>query len=105
MINTLFSQLHNENWLKGLDRNSFLDRAAYYICELNAIHPFREGNGRIIRLYIDYLAVRSLGDLFDWTLTTQAEYLKACVDGFQHNYSSMFTILRRCFTSSLEPHK
>lgn len=34
----------------------FSMRAAYYIFELNMIHPFREGNGRSIREFIRQLA-------------------------------------------------
>ncbi|MGH9764525.1 MAG: Fic/DOC family protein, partial [Blastocatellia bacterium] len=38
--------LAGEGCLAGLDATSFADRAAFYLSELNAAHPFREGNGR-----------------------------------------------------------
>ena len=104
-MDSLFNELQHENWLEGLDKEPFLERVAYYICEINAVHPFREGNGRIIRLYIDTLAVRSIADLFDWTLTTQDQYLKACIDGFQQNYRSMLTILKHCILLHSGPDK
>jgi cell filamentation protein len=102
MMNSIIEELHQENWLKGLGRESFLERAAYYICEINAIHPFREGNGRIIRLYFDVLAVCAMADLFDWTLTTQNEYLQACINGFNQDYRLMLDILKRCFSQSID---
>lgn len=43
----LFAQLANEDHLTSLtDREVFAKRAAHYIAEINAVHPFREGNGR-----------------------------------------------------------
>ena len=34
-------------------------RLAYYIAELNVLHPFREGNGRAIREFIRQLALKN----------------------------------------------
>jgi cell filamentation protein len=43
----LFDQLATESYLTTLkSRQSFAERAAYFVSEINAIHPFREGNGR-----------------------------------------------------------
>ena len=43
----LFAQLANEDHLTLIDDlGAFAERAAHYIAEINAIHPFREGNGR-----------------------------------------------------------
>ena len=42
---TIFQQLAKEDHLIGLGPEAFSDRAAYYLGELNALHPFREGNG------------------------------------------------------------
>lgn len=96
IMGNLFSELEGERWLAGLDLESFVERAAYYVCELNAVHPFREGNGRAIRFYIDVLSARTRGDLFDWTLTGEDEYLRACIAGFSQDYDPMITVLRRC---------
>jgi len=44
---------------KGLQKHSkevFCNRAAEHVCELNAIHPFREGNGRTQRQFLECLA-------------------------------------------------
>jgi cell filamentation protein len=37
-------------------REEFVGRAAEHISELNAIHPFREGNGRALRAFLECLA-------------------------------------------------
>lgn len=96
MMKAIFVELERERWLKGLAPDSFMERAAYYICEINAVHPFREGNGRAIRFHIDVLSVLTRSDLFDWTRTSADEYLKACVAGFQQDYSLMVSVLKKC---------
>lgn len=95
-MRALFEGLERERWLSGLPEQSFLERAAFYVCELNAVHPFREGNGRVIRFYLDVLSARTRGDIFDWTLTAEGEYLRACVAGFAGDYAQMLALLRRC---------
>jgi len=52
----IFRQLRNENLLRGLDRDAFIDRLTYYLGEVNAVHPFREGNGRTQRAFFEQLA-------------------------------------------------
>lgn len=42
----LFQELRNQGFLKELPRADFVKQASHFIAELNAIHPFREGNGR-----------------------------------------------------------
>jgi cell filamentation protein len=96
MMNAIFVELDQELWLRGLNLDSFIERAAYYVCEINAIHPFREGNGRVIRFYIDVLSARTRGDIFDWTQSSPDEYLQACIAGFQQDYSFMVSVLKRC---------
>ncbi len=95
-MRALFEGLERERWLSGLSEQTFLERAAFYVCELNAVHPFREGNGRAIRFYLDVLSARTRGDIFDWTLTAEDEYLRACVAGFAQDYTPMLALLRRC---------
>ena len=43
------TQLRQENNLKGLDKDQFVQRAAYYLDHFNHIHAFREGNGRTVQ--------------------------------------------------------
>jgi len=52
----IFRQLRNENCLRGLKRDTFIDRLTYYVGEVNAVHPFREGNGRTQRAFFEQLA-------------------------------------------------
>lgn len=52
----VFAELASERHLRGLDRNSFAARLAHYLAEVNAAHPFREGNGRAQRAFFGQLA-------------------------------------------------
>ena len=52
----LFAQLAVEDHLTQIaDPQKFAPRAAHYIAEINAIHPFREGNGRCQLTLLDIL--------------------------------------------------
>jgi cell filamentation protein len=52
----IFRALHREKLLQGLDRAAFISRLTHYLGEVNAIHPFREGNGRTQRAFFEQLA-------------------------------------------------
>lgn len=60
-----FLSLHDENLLRGLSRDVFTERLTYYLGEVNAIHPFREGNGRAQRAFFGQLA-SDAGFILDW---------------------------------------
>lgn len=56
----LFQQLEQEVFLKqaaGWPKEAFAERLAHYQCELIALHPFYELNGRITRLFFDLIAI------------------------------------------------
>jgi cell filamentation protein len=61
----VFRALHDENLLRGLPRDAFTERLTYYLGEVNAVHPFREGNGRAQRAFFEQLA-SDAGFTLDW---------------------------------------
>jgi cell filamentation protein len=44
---------------EGVPKGFFRERAAHYLGEINALHPFREGNTRAQREFIRELAVEA----------------------------------------------
>ncbi|HML37248.1 MAG TPA: Fic family protein [Bacillota bacterium] len=52
----IFDRLRDMDYLKNLDKSGFVREFAWLSGELNALHPFREGNGRSIRLFLKLLA-------------------------------------------------
>lgn len=73
-LDRLFNELKEENYLKNLDTDKFAERLAYYKSEFNIIHPFREGNGRAIRKFIEQLAEKA-GHEFKFIMMDKEEYL------------------------------
>ena len=45
--------------------------------EMNAAHPFREGNGRATRIWLDQILKKRLGKCMDWFKIDKSEYLSA----------------------------
>lgn len=64
-LTTLFGKLEREDYLTGLDANTFADRLAERWGELSAIHPYRDGNTRSQSTYVSALAERA-GHPIDW---------------------------------------
>lgn len=64
--NFVFEKLQKENCLKGLSRNNFAKRLAYFYEQLNFIHPFREGNGRTQRIFWQRIA-KAAKYKIDWS--------------------------------------
>jgi cell filamentation protein len=82
-LNRVFAELRNERILASLDVGSFAGRAAHYLGEINAVHPFREGNGRTQRAFVSELARRN-GYALDWSRTSREQVYKASRLSFQH---------------------
>ena len=87
-LNSLFSRLAGESWLKELKAELFAQRAAYYMSEFNMVHPFREGNGRTIREFIRCIALESGFDI-DWSLIDSQELLDATIKAVDNIYEPL----------------
>lgn len=55
-MDKLFADMAAKKGFRGLARDEFFDRLGSHINELNAIHPFREGNGRTMRHHAVHIA-------------------------------------------------
>ncbi len=75
---SLSADVANGN-LKGIDQRTFSYRAAVYMAELNAIHPFPDGNGRVQRIFLAELAGRG-GFELDHAKLTRETWIPAAVD-------------------------
>ena len=72
----IFGELRDEDCLRGLRRDAFVGRLAHYLGEVNALHPFREGNGRAQRAFFGQLA-RDAGFTLAWQHLDPARNVKA----------------------------
>ena len=94
MMEELFSELEKENYLQPCDTEEMADRLAYYLSEINALHPFREGNGRTQRLFIEILAERA-GYEVDFSEVSAEEMVEASAKAFLRDYGKMNELMRR----------
>jgi cell filamentation protein len=62
-------------------------------CEFNAIHPFREGNGRTIRLFLDLIAIENGYKTISFNKEPQKKYIEACIAGMQKDYTKMSKLI------------
>lgn len=100
----LFEALAKEHWLVGLSRADLCARLAEYYCEFNMIHPFREGNGRVQRLFFEHLSL-SAGYELDWSWIQVDEWIQANIAGVDCNYAPMEALFQRILAAAsfLEP--
>jgi cell filamentation protein, protein adenylyltransferase len=78
--------------LRGKDSKGFCQRAAHYFGEINALHPFREGNGRAQREFIRELALEA-GYEVAWDLVTEDEMFTASVASFHLGSSAALAMI------------
>ena len=90
----IFGKLRQENWLRGLNRDDFVKRLAYFMGEVNALHPFRDGNGRTQRIFFAELTRRAKFEL-DFSSVTPDELLEADITAYEKDYSLLENLLDR----------
>ncbi len=91
----IFGNLRNENYLMGLEKTQYVNKLAYYFSEINALHPFREGNGRTQREFIRCLAFKNSYAVHFESVSSK-EMLAASKASFLCDYDSMVSLFDRC---------
>ena len=97
--NNIFNKLARENWLKGLDADALSKRLAHYLSEINALHPFREGNGRVQRIFISQLS-QSAGYQLDYSDLEQEQIYRAMELAFNGDESILANLILERLESS-----
>jgi cell filamentation protein len=77
----LFDQLKHDRYLTGLGREEFAQKGAHFLAEVNAIHPFREGNGRTQLAYFTMLA-EAAGHALELDRLDPDALLQAVIESF-----------------------
>jgi len=62
--------------IDAMPQNNF-DKIIEKYVEMNIAHPFREGNGRATRIWLDLILKKELGQVVDWNLVDKDDYLSA----------------------------
>jgi len=73
------SAMYLESALLSIDKmpQSTFDEIIKKYVEMNVAHPFREGNGRSTRIWLDAILKNELGKVIDWSLVDKEDYLLA----------------------------
>ena len=74
--NEIFDNLRKENNFSGLNIDKFTEKSANFLMKLNTLHPFREGNGRTQRIFLNQLA-ENAGYKMDLNLIDKETFTEA----------------------------
>lgn len=62
--------------IEKMPQNNYEQIIEKYV-EMNIAHPFREGNGRATRMWLDLILKKEINKVIDWNLVDKEEYLSA----------------------------
>lgn len=71
--------MYLETAIKNVDKmpqNTFDEIVEKYV-EMNIVHPFREGNGRSMHIWLDMMLKKQIGQVVDWSKIEKEDYLMA----------------------------
>lgn len=71
--------MYLETALANIDQmpQTTFDEIVEKYVEMNIAHPFREGNGRSMRIWLDLMLKKNIGKVVDWSLVDKEDYLLA----------------------------
>ena len=89
----IFSKLAQLNYLKGIDDfDDYINELAYFMGEMEALHPFRDGNGRTTRFFFTRLSRKAGYDII-WSSVDVDRYLEANIASIDGDYQPLFSVL------------
>jgi len=95
----VFAALKDAGHFLGANPKDFADKAAHFMAELNAIHPFREGNGRTQLTFLSMLA-ENAGLAFHDDLLDQDRVIGAMIDSFAGNERPLASLIAEIVSPS-----
>ena len=96
--NRIFDQLARENYFQGLPKPAFVEKLASFYGDLNALHPFREDNGRATRAVFELIAERA-GYQFDYRRVDRDDWNQSASRSVAGDIEGM----KKIFTASMRP--
>ncbi|EJN08240.1 protein involved in cell division [Bradyrhizobium sp. YR681] len=92
-MSNLFRTLAAQKHLKGATPDEFVMKAAHFLAELNAIHPFREGNGRTQLTFLILLA-QTAGHSLAMEHLDPDRIMRAMIESFDGSEDMLVRVLR-----------
>ena len=92
MAEEIFQKLSNDNYLRNqTDRDDFINDLAFYMGESEALHPFREGNGRVITCFF-YELIKQSGHDVDWSEADPDRMLEGAIAAIDGDYQPLVDV-------------
>jgi cell filamentation protein len=91
-LDALAKKLRTAAYLQGLPRGEFAERAAAIMSDFNAVHPFRDGNGRTQRVFMRQLTEQA-GHELDFSVVSRARMIQASVAANDHGDNSLMRLM------------
>ena len=85
--------------IEDMPQSTFDEIVEKYV-EMNVAHPFREGNGRSMRLWLDHMVCTELQKTIDWSQVDKEQYLSA-MERSPVNDLEIKAILAKALTSDI----
>lgn len=92
-IKRLFTQLRNDEYLRDLSKEKFAQKATLFLSDLNAIHAFRDGNGRTQLAFMALVAAKADHPL-NFEVLEPDDFLDAMIRSFQGDDKKLLDQLR-----------
>ncbi len=89
----IFRALQKDKYLIGMPKGKVIEKVAYYLGEINAMHPFREGNGRTQREFISSLAKLN-GYELNFDKVNEKQMIEASIKAFDCVYEPMQNLIQ-----------
>lgn len=80
------------------NNNELIEKVADLFCELNLLHPFREGNGRVLRFFFEEM-LYTLGYDITWPRISRQNWIDANVAGVNLNLGPLKVIFSRAISA------
>ena len=90
----IFNKLRKDNCYQGYSQDAFVEAITNLLADINALHPFREGNGRTQREFIRYIGLLN-GYGFDWSLVTSEENIIASYESVNGDNTKLKAIIAK----------
>ena len=87
-MKSVFAKLGHEAFQPGAAPGDFLSASADFLAELNAVHPFREGNGRAQLAFLDLVGVRAEHP-FEFRRIARESFMPAMITSFSGNIAPL----------------
>lgn len=96
--NEIFNKLNKEIFFINYDYDTKIKQLVELFADINALHPFREGNGRSQREFVEELA-KINGINLDLTVVDKMDMIIASHENINGNYEKLYAMFNKCSKS------